>query len=109
MSWYRALEARSNFDRPPSGGLERERIIGGSEKNTSIGCFKKIFIDEAHHIYKPEIYYDDEDDIDEDEEDNDTYIDIIKSLKRFNNNIYLSATIDNVKDDNFIYYKKDKS
>lgn len=55
--------------------------------------FDRIYIDEAHNIYKPEIYsiMDDSD--------------IIQKLKRYNNNIYLSATIDEI--DGFLYYKKD--
>jgi len=96
--------------------------------------FKKIFIDEAHHINKPAIYYENEEydnDLDEDCIDNDLYEDseeyysdndtkddsedelvnvkkyteIIKSLVQYNNNVYLSATID--KTDNFEYYNKD--
>jgi hypothetical protein len=74
--------------------------------------FDKIFIDEAHHIDIPEIYMDEEDEIDDesgindnDEELNKNYIEIIKSLKKFNNNIYLSATIDEI--EGFTYYKKD--
>ena len=97
--------------------------------------FEKIFIDEAHHIDKPAIYYDEEyndeynDDIDSlsinsnDDEyysDNESineddindelinvknYTKIIKSLVKYNNNVYLSATIDPI--DNFEYYSKD--
>ena len=95
--------------------------------------FHKIFIDEAHHINKPEIYTNDED-IDDEEEintdnddeeeintdnddeeeintDNDdeindksTYIDIIRNFTILNNNVYLSATID--KKEGFKYYEK---
>jgi superfamily II DNA or RNA helicase len=94
--------------------------------------FDKIYVDEAHHINQPEIYtidddYEIDDDIEEvtDEDDfydsdnesvliDDTedelkattnYIKIIKSLESFNNNVYLSATIDEI--DKFEYYKKD--
>jgi superfamily II DNA or RNA helicase/dephospho-CoA kinase len=112
--------------------------------------FEKIFIDEAHHINKPAIYYEneeydfDEDFIDKDgnkEEDetcdsleyfsdNDSidtkdisedidssddtedelvnvknYTKIIKSLDKYENNVYLSATIDAC--DNFEYYSQD--
>jgi superfamily II DNA or RNA helicase len=102
--------------------------------------FTKIFIDEAHHINKPAIYYENEydydeivydttqeeeeeeeedEDEDEDEDDNsyiqddtedelvnvDNYTRIIKNLLQFNNNVYLSATID--PDNNFTYYCKD--
>jgi superfamily II DNA/RNA helicase len=139
--------------------------------------FEKIYIDEAHHINKPEIYYSDDDlnedkavinnekndeknnesdsdisddefnsDISDDESNSDvsddevnsdisddevnsdisddeyeaeeliddpedelknvnTYTQIIKSLVKHNNNVYLSATID--KTDNFEYYSKD--
>jgi superfamily II DNA or RNA helicase len=139
--------------------------------------FEKIYIDEAHHINKPEIYYyDDYDDTNNDNKTNDNktdddnktndnktdydnsdddnsddnisdddnsednnsdddnnsndnylsdydsdtdliddtedelknvknYTQIIKSLVQYNNNVYLSATID--KTDNFEYYSKD--
>jgi ERCC4-related helicase len=135
--------------------------------------YEKIFIDEAHHIYKPEIYRE-EDDVDdinnidgirnddngndnnddlqknikedelyevidandiiqknindendyvvmniediifdkpandvlEDEiKDNKTYIKLIRDLRQYNNNVYLSATIDEI--DDFVMYKKD--
>ena len=107
--------------------------------------FEKIYIDEAHHIYKPSIYCNDEEysiednsnedicDLDynsdedlnsSDEEyysENETitlkddtedelvniknYTKIIKSLTKYNNNVYLSATIDKI--DDFEYYSKD--
>ena len=68
--------------------------------------FNKIFIDEAHHIYKPEIYEDIEFINNEvNEEDEETYITKIQDLKKYNNNIYLSATIDEM--EGFNYYKKD--
>ena len=95
--------------------------------------FDKIFIDEAHHINNPEIYENkddnneddnNEDDNNEDDnnEDNDNisiikddfedeiknttgFNKIIKSLTKYKNNVYLSATIDNI--DGFVYYKKD--
>lgn len=52
----------------------------------------KIFIDEAHHIIKPSIYINDEDDIID--ELKKSYIDHIYELSKHNNNVYLSATID---------------
>jgi superfamily II DNA or RNA helicase len=94
--------------------------------------YYKIYIDEAHHIDKPMIYYNDDNDIanndycsdneDEFQEDSNNeevlvddtedeiketsgYHNIIKSLSQYNNNVYLSATIDKIKD--FIYYKQD--
>jgi hypothetical protein len=89
--------------------------------------FEKIFVDEAHHIEKPKIYQMDDDDLsfvseEEDfseEEENDKtsnadsedelqrskYIDIIHGFQRLNNNVYLSATIDEL--ENFAYYKRD--
>ena len=110
--------------------------------------FEKIFIDEAHHINKPAIYYENDDDenigninkdnneeleeyfsdndIEDDFEDEHysdnesinsiddiedelinvkNYTKIIKSLVKYNNNVYLSATIDSI--DNFEYYSKD--
>jgi superfamily II DNA/RNA helicase len=89
-----------------------------------IETFNKIFVDEAHHIRKPEIYKD-EDEEDEDEEDDDeprtelkeeddienencdnmTYIKTIKEFSQLNNNVYLSATID--EHHGFKFYKKD--
>jgi len=87
--------------------------------------FYKIFIDEAHHINKPAIYYENEDyseDYYSDDDSNDdsidtkddsedelvnvkNYTEIIKSLVQYNNNVYLSATIDRT--NNFEYYSKD--
>ena len=112
--------------------------------------FEKIYIDEAHHINKPEIYYDDDNnndllednslednllglqfdnilessiekyklytkdkllnDINFIQDDNDlvinnNYTKIIESLVKYNNNVYLSATIDKI--DEFEYYSKD--
>jgi superfamily II DNA or RNA helicase len=69
--------------------------------------FEKIFIDEGHHILVPELYtdYDKNDIVDKVDETNETYIDTIKSLKQYNNNVYLSATIDENKD--MLYYSKD--
>mgnify|MGYP000600713807 CR=1 FL=1 len=130
--------------------------------------FNKIFIDEAHHIYKPFIYYNEEDldleDINSDNEedleeiysdfeedinsdyeediedinsdfeedinsnkeikslevnnielindliddnensDSNNYIYKLQELQKYNNNVYFSATIDNI--DNFNYYSK---
>ncbi len=62
--------------------------------------FDRIYVDEAHHINKPEIYSE----LDDSEESN-TYIDIIRDFSKLNNNVYLSATIDEC--DGFTYYKKD--
>ena len=99
------------------------------ENNCSI--FEKIFIDESHHINKPVIYcnedefeelnnndinsdsesdYDDSDSESKDDSEDElvnvkNYTKIIKSLVKYNNNVYLSATID--KDDDFEYYTKD--
>ncbi len=67
--------------------------------------FEKIFIDEAHHIYKPEIYEDIEFINNNEEIEEETYITKIQDLKKYNNNIYLSATIDEI--EGFNYYKKD--
>jgi superfamily II DNA/RNA helicase len=78
----------------------------------------QIFVDEAHHINMPKIYETEsnledyelernlEDDDTEDEIKNTTgYNKIIKSLIKYNNNVYLSATID--EHQGFEYYKKD--
>jgi superfamily II DNA or RNA helicase len=97
--------------------------------------FTKIYIDEAHHIDKPMIYdieeeiieendnneqqeidsdYDSDedeqvielvDDVEDEIKETTGYHNIIKSLSQYNNNVYLSATIDEMKD--FTYYKKD--
>ena len=84
--------------------------------------FHKIYIDEAHHIKTPLIYeyvdYKDEDSDEEknndeetddedleEKEDDKKYISIISDLSKYNNNIYLSATID--EQQGFKYYKKD--
>ena len=102
--------------------------------------FEKIFIDEAHHICKPEIYCVEEDFSDgvvDQEEDSDLegfdsesecfdsdsesvvseddsqdelkvslgYMKMIRRMKKFNNNVYLSATID--EQDGFLFYKKE--
>jgi len=121
--------------------------------------FNKIYIDEAHHINKPAIYYEndgeEEFDVEEDLNDGDeleyydeikkynsytrkrlfddlldelnencknqaikyldleidevintkNYIQIIKDLTKYENNVYLSATIDQT--DNFEYFSKD--
>ena len=101
--------------------------------NIPFDNFEKIYIDEAHHINLPEIYYDVDDDIDDnvdiddnddiddnvdcedesgddDENDDDetnkeSYIEKIAKLKQYKNNVYLSATIDDV--DGFANYKKE--
>ncbi len=98
------------------------------------GGFTKIYIDEAHHIHTPNIYcyendnikedvieeINDDDDMDENsneidediiEDINDelinvkTYTKIIKSLAQYNNNVYLSATIDEAPE--FEYFSRD--
>lgn len=66
--------------------------------------FYKIFIDEAHHVYKPFIYMNDDNNEDENN-DNNSYLKIIRNLSSYNNNIYLSATIDKIS--GFDYYFKD--
>jgi ERCC4-related helicase len=103
-----------------------------------IETFHKIFVDEAHHIRKPEIYKDededdcsdseyeddayfdedddeyedksitelkDQDDIENENCDNKTFIQTIKEFSKLNNNIYLSATID--EHHGFNFYKRD--
>ena len=69
----------------------------------NLDTFTKIYIDEAHHIDKPVIYEDDSDE--ENENNKETYYNIIANLRKYNNNVYLSATIDEI--DGFAYYKKD--
>ena len=67
--------------------------------------FNKIFIDEAHHIEKPEIYYENDEETEDEVINVNSYVSIIKSLTSYNNNIYLSATIDEI--EKFNYYRKD--
>jgi superfamily II DNA/RNA helicase len=83
--------------------------------------FDYIIVDEAHHIITPNIYNNDNNDVNSnddyesnnddsnddstDEENDDSYIQMIKSYQKYNNNIYLSATIDKI--NNFDYYSKD--
>ncbi len=75
--------------------------------------FEKIFIDEAHHIKKPIIYCNENDNVESDTEisENDEeinirkYTTIIRELTKYHNNVYLSATID--KHEGFLYYEKD--
>lgn len=69
--------------------------------------FKKIYIDEAHKIYNPSIYtLDFDEDFKNLDKDNDRkYKKIIKELSQHDNNVYLSATIDNI--DGWNFYKKD--
>ena len=89
-----------------------------------VNIFDKIYIDEAHHIYYPDIYkeFDDEyisdtesTDYDSESESSETeskaslefnlsYIDKIKSMHKLNKIVYLSATIDPLEND--IYYQK---
>jgi hypothetical protein len=76
-------------------------IYNSVELIEDYSVFEKIYIDEAHHIRKPEIYCDEEDV----EVANESYIDIIRNLSMYNNNVYLSATIDGIID--FDYYSKD--
>ncbi len=68
---------------------------------TKYNQFSKIFIDEAHHIYKPNIYKDESIFKDKIE----SYVNVIQSLSKYNNNVYLSATIDKI--ETFKFYKKD--
>ena len=63
--------------------------------------FDKIFIDEAHHIHDPSIYKNTE----STDVKPDNYILAIHKLSKYNNNVYLSATIDPI--ENFTFYKKD--
>jgi superfamily II DNA or RNA helicase len=79
-----------------------------------IKSFTKIYVDEAHHIIKPDIYTNFSEDASNDgentgeDEDNlvsSNYLTIIKSFQKYNNNVYLSATID--QQSNFLFYKKD--
>jgi superfamily II DNA or RNA helicase len=65
---------------------------------SSLKSFDKIYIDEAHHVYKPEIY-------DSDEESQDKYLRAIRKFSKYNNNVYLSATIDEI--EGFDFYKKE--
>jgi superfamily II DNA or RNA helicase len=124
-------------------------VYNSIDKIDNFAQFEKIFIDEAHHIIKPEIYYNEEDtnseynsdlnseyseydldseysaddnlsddDLDEDDEKEEcnldeikeiskeeNYLSKIRKLKKYNNNVFLSATIDQI--DEYLYYSKD--
>lgn len=82
-----------------------------------LDIFDKIYIDEAHHIYYPEIYQTEEYDSDEESDDETSeteskesiefslsHIDKIKSFHKLNKIVYLSATVDPLEND--IYYQK---
>lgn len=71
---------------------------------TEFEHFEKIFVDEAHHIAIPEIYSSELTE-NNDNDVKETYIDKIVELRKLNNNVYLSATIDKI--DGFEYYTKD--
>ncbi len=66
--------------------------------------FKKIYIDEAHHIHKYNNCNDTEINDDLIGDDINKYTNIIKDLAKYNNNVYLSATINAKK--GFHYYRK---
>ena len=79
--------------------------------------FKKIFIDEGHHIFPPQIYNiqneisDNDEEKDDDKEDYSdeipkTFTYKIRNLKIYNNNVLLSATIDK-HPDYPIFFSKD--
>ena len=88
-------------------------VYNSIDKVENTDSFDKIFIDEAHHVKNCKIYDNDDEDEsedesknkDSDESDSKSYIEIISSLSKHNNNVYLSATIDKI--DNFEYYSKD--
>lgn len=89
-------------------------VYNSMDKVENTDSFDKIFIDEAHHVKNCKIYDNDDEDESEDEpknkdsddeSDSKSYIGIISSLSKHNNNVYLSATIDKI--DNFEYYSKD--
>ena len=66
--------------------------------------FEKVFIDEAHHVYKPSIYKH-LDNVDDEEMNAGKYMHKIQNLSKLNNNVLLSATIDKM--DDYEYYNKD--
>jgi superfamily II DNA or RNA helicase len=68
-----------------------------------INSFHKIYIDEAHNINKPFLYIDDDEYCGKKTEE--SYITSINKLKKYNNNVLLSATIDEI--DGIPYYYKD--
>lgn len=68
--------------------------------------FEKIFIDEAHNIHKPNIYKSQFGDESNDDSDFSkvTYIQHIRNLTKYNNNVLLSATIDQMDGFRYISY-----
>ena len=69
-----------------------------------INIFTKIYIDEAHHIYYPDLYKEDDDMDNEVEEKEESYVSTIRNLHVMNKLVYLSATIDPIEGD--LYYEK---
>ena len=102
-------------DSSKNGDIEKDIVICVFNSIGSIDIpfsnFEKIYVDEAHHINLPEIYVnvDQDDSTDEDETyietNTETYIDKIAKLKEYDNNVYLSATIDDI--NGFAMYKKE--
>jgi len=81
------------------------------DDNESIEENDNIINDEEFNVSDEEYYSEDEketilkDDTEDEIKNTTGYNKIIKSLSKYNNNVYLSATIDEIKD--FTYYKKD--
>jgi len=71
--------------------------------------FKRIVVDEAHHLIKPERYmetddeHDDEHDEEIEEQNVSSYMSCIRELSKTNRVIYLSATLDTPNDDSAFY------
>lgn len=70
----------------------------------NINIFTKIYIDEAHHIYYPDLYKEDDNEVSDVEEKEESYISTIRNLHILNKLVYLSATIDPIEED--LYYEK---
>ena len=62
--------------------------------------FKKIVIDEAHHIKVPERYYENEN-----ENEDSNYMELIDNLSVTNKVIYISATLDKPDDSTSLFYE----
>ena len=84
-------------------------VYNSIAKVGNLNNFRKVFIDEAHHIYKPYIYYQEDEEYDEKVDNEETYIQILRNhIQNKTNSILLSATLDKpINEEDNIYYHID--
>ena len=84
-------------------------VYNSIAKVGNLNNFHKVFIDEAHHIYKPYIYYQEDEEYDEKVDNEETYIQILRNhIQNKTNSILLSATLDKpINEEDNIYYHID--